>query len=109
LNDASAPTIEVNIQGRGIGDQISGSGGSYGRGAGGVINMQTSNSRSATGRLAAHEFGHTLGNLPHAGNDRLLMAPRPGQGITRDQVNRVIQECENGKKKDVDSASAKTE
>ena len=105
LNDTSAPTIEVNIQGRGIGDQISGAGVSYGCGMGGKINMYASNRGSATGRLAAHEFGHTLGNLRHAGNARLLMAPRAGQGITGDQIQHVIRECENGKKKESDSTT----
>ena len=97
LDDRSAPTIEVNIQGRGIGDNITGAGASLGRGNGGVINMYASESRAATGRLAAHEFGHTLGNLPHSANPRLLMAQPAGHGITPDQVEHVIRECENEK------------
>ena len=105
LNDVSAPTIELNIVGRGIGDEITGEGGSFGRGRGGRINMYASNRPSATGRLAAHEFGHILGNLRHAGNARLLMASPPGQGITRDQIEHVIRECEHGPKQVSDSTS----
>ncbi len=71
------------------------------------MKLSTANSSTATGQLAAHEFGHTLGNLPHVGNASLLMAPHPGQGVTRGEMDEVIKACENGPKPGPDSSTSK--
>lgn len=101
LDDASAPTIAVHIQGRvPRGGRLEGRGGSYGPGGGGEIFLPSTRERGKLGLLAGHEFGHTLGNMGPAASPLNLMYEDKiggrgiqGNGLGADQIKWAIEKC----------------
>ncbi|HKV50297.1 MAG TPA: matrixin family metalloprotease [Gemmatimonadaceae bacterium] len=97
LGATDAPRVDVFVvPGKTKGD-VGGLGGSFGRGQGGQMQVQTGYGSEALEVISAHEFGHVMG-LDHASDPRNLMnknydSDAPNTNVTKQQFEQAISNC----------------